>query len=168
MRKRLQDLHGQQFESQYLQASVDSHEQALALLDTQLSSEPGSSDLGKELQRARDTIAEHLNTPRRCAPIRASPTDHSSPDNASMRQPANRAKRRRRSRLTSCPTWEIAMGEPRDANRQPTDMHNVSINEEWELQYWARELGMSEDDLKRAVQEVGNVTNRLRDYRPPH
>ncbi|MBO9793956.1 MULTISPECIES: DUF4142 domain-containing protein [Xanthomonas] len=60
VRKRLQDLHGQQFESQYLQASVDSHEQALALLDTQLSSEPGSSDLGKELQRARDTIAEHL------------------------------------------------------------------------------------------------------------
>ncbi|AVQ08414.1 TPA: DUF4142 domain-containing protein [Xanthomonas vasicola pv. zeae] len=59
-RKRLQDLYGQQFELQYLQASVDSHEQALALLDTQLSSEPGSSDLGKELQRARETIAEHL------------------------------------------------------------------------------------------------------------
>ncbi|PPV06844.1 hypothetical protein XBLMG947_2206 [Xanthomonas bromi] len=59
-RKRLQDLHGQQFESQYLQASVDGHEQALALLDTQLSSEPGSSDLGKELQHARETIAEHL------------------------------------------------------------------------------------------------------------
>ncbi len=34
-RKRLQDLHGQQFASQYLQSSVDSHEQALALLDTQ-------------------------------------------------------------------------------------------------------------------------------------
>ncbi|KGE51016.1 DUF4142 domain-containing protein [Xanthomonas axonopodis] len=60
IRRRLQDLHGQQFESQYLQATVDSHEQALALLDTQLSSEPGSSDLGKELQRARGTIAEHL------------------------------------------------------------------------------------------------------------
>ncbi|MCL1552400.1 DUF4142 domain-containing protein [Xanthomonas nasturtii] len=59
-RTRLQNLHGQQFESQYLQTSVDSHQQALALLDTQLSSEPGSSDLGKELQRVRDTIAEHL------------------------------------------------------------------------------------------------------------
>ncbi|WP_429002856.1 DUF3606 domain-containing protein [Xanthomonas campestris pv. passiflorae] len=63
---------------------------------------------------------------------------------------------------------EIAMGEPQDANRQPTDMHSVSINEERELQYWARELGMSEDDLKRAVQEVGNVTTKLRAYRPPH
>jgi predicted outer membrane protein len=59
-RKRLDGLNGKEFETQYLQASVTGHEQALALLDTQLSSEPGSSDLGKELQRARETIAEHL------------------------------------------------------------------------------------------------------------
>ena len=38
-----------------------------------------------------------------------------------------------------------------DANRKPTDMEHVSISEEWELQYWARELGMSEDDLRAAV-----------------
>ncbi|MCC8485068.1 DUF3606 domain-containing protein [Xanthomonas campestris pv. raphani] len=55
-----------------------------------------------------------------------------------------------------------------DANRKPTDMEHVSISEEWELQYWARELGMSEDDLRAAVEEVGNVTTQLRDYRPPH
>lgn len=59
-RKRLDGLNGKEFETQYLQTSVTSHEQALALLDTQLSSEPGSSDLGKELQRARETIAQHL------------------------------------------------------------------------------------------------------------
>ncbi|WP_407366960.1 DUF3606 domain-containing protein [Xanthomonas campestris] len=55
-----------------------------------------------------------------------------------------------------------------DANRKPTDMEHVSISEEWEPQYWARELGMSEDDLRAAVEEVGNVTTKLRDYRPPH
>ena len=55
-----------------------------------------------------------------------------------------------------------------DANRKPTDMEHVSISEERELQYWARELGMSEDDLRAAVEEVGNVTTKLRDYRPPH
>ena len=55
-----------------------------------------------------------------------------------------------------------------DANRKPTDMEHVIISEEWELQYWARELGMSEDDLRAAVEEVGNVTTKLRDYRPPH
>ncbi|PPT96569.1 DUF4142 domain-containing protein [Xanthomonas arboricola] len=60
-RKRLQDLDGKEFETQYLQASVTSHEQALTLLDDQLASEPGSSDLGKELQRARQTIAQHLD-----------------------------------------------------------------------------------------------------------
>ncbi|PPU38769.1 DUF4142 domain-containing protein [Xanthomonas arboricola] len=59
-RKRLEGLDGKEFETQYLQASVTSHEQALTLLDAQLASEPGSSDLGKELQRARDTIAQHL------------------------------------------------------------------------------------------------------------
>ncbi|MCC5064302.1 DUF3606 domain-containing protein [Xanthomonas campestris] len=55
-----------------------------------------------------------------------------------------------------------------DTNRKPTDMEHVSISEEWELQYWARELGMSEDDLRAAVEEVGNVTTKLRAYRPPH
>ncbi|MCS3808410.1 DUF4142 domain-containing protein [Xanthomonas sp. 4461] len=60
-RDQLEALHGQAFEKQYLQTAVRSHEQALALLDTQLRSEPGSSDLGKELQRTRDTIAEHLD-----------------------------------------------------------------------------------------------------------
>ncbi|APP77740.1 hypothetical protein BJD12_09590 [Xanthomonas vesicatoria ATCC 35937] len=60
-RDQLEPLHGQAFEKQYLQAAVRSHEQALALLDTQLSSEPGSSDLGKELQRMRETVAEHLD-----------------------------------------------------------------------------------------------------------
>ncbi|MFC0153226.1 DUF4142 domain-containing protein [Xanthomonas dyei] len=59
-RDQLQALHGQAFETQYLQTAVRSHEQALELLDKQLSSEPGSSDLGKELQRMRETIAEHL------------------------------------------------------------------------------------------------------------
>nr|WP_238601101.1 DUF4142 domain-containing protein [Xanthomonas arboricola] len=53
-------MNGKEFETQYLQASVTSHEQALTLLDAQLASEPGSSDLGKELQRARETIAQHL------------------------------------------------------------------------------------------------------------
>ncbi|NIJ75096.1 putative outer membrane protein [Xanthomonas campestris] len=59
-RKRLEGLNGKEFETQYLQASITSHEQALALLDAQLASEPGSTDLGKELQRAHETIAQHL------------------------------------------------------------------------------------------------------------
>lgn len=47
-------------------------------------------------------------------------------------------------------------------------MANVDINEEWELRWWARELGLSEDQLKTAVREVGTATTRLRQYRPPN
>ncbi|HEY0333729.1 MAG TPA: DUF3606 domain-containing protein [Stenotrophomonas sp.] len=57
---------------------------------------------------------------------------------------------------------------PNDHERQPGDMANVNINEEWELRWWARELNLSEDQLRTAVQEVGNATTKLRQYRPPH
>jgi len=46
-------------------------------------------------------------------------------------------------------------------------MANVNINEEWELRWWARELGLSETQLKDAVREVGTATTQLREYRPP-
>ncbi|PPU77202.1 DUF4142 domain-containing protein [Xanthomonas sp. NCPPB 1638] len=59
-RKQLEQLQGRNFQTQYLKASVTSHEQALALLDTRFNGEPGSSDLGKALQRVRIAIAEHL------------------------------------------------------------------------------------------------------------
>lgn len=51
---------------------------------------------------------------------------------------------------------------------RPKDMANVNINEEWELRWWARELNLSEDQLKQAVHEVGTATTRLRDYKPPN
>lgn len=57
---------------------------------------------------------------------------------------------------------------PNDQERRPGDMANVNINEEWELRWWARELGFSEDQLKNAVREVGNATTKLRQYRPPN
>jgi len=52
-------------------------------------------------------------------------------------------------------------------DRRPEDMANVNINEEWELRWWARELGLSETQLKDAVREVGTATTQLREYRPP-
>ncbi|WP_429002597.1 DUF3606 domain-containing protein [Xanthomonas fragariae] len=47
-------------------------------------------------------------------------------------------------------------------------MHKVRINQEWDLQLWARELPICADDLNKAVQEMGNATTTLRDDRPPH
>lgn len=57
---------------------------------------------------------------------------------------------------------------PNDDERRPGDMANVNINEEWELRWWARELDLTEDQLRAAVKEVGTATTRLRQYRPPH
>jgi hypothetical protein len=51
---------------------------------------------------------------------------------------------------------------------KPKDPDRININEEWELRFWARELGLSEDQLKQAVEEVGVLTTELRRYRPPH
>lgn len=61
------------------------------------------------------------------------------------------------------------MSKPENTDdRAPSDLANVNINEEWELRWWARELGMSEDNLRAAVDEVGTATTKLREYRPPH
>lgn len=61
------------------------------------------------------------------------------------------------------------MSKPENTDdRVPSDLANVNINEEWELRWWARELGMSEDNLRAAVNEVGTATTKLREYRPPH
>lgn len=54
-----------------------------------------------------------------------------------------------------------------DQDRRPKDMANVNITEEWELRWWARELGLGEDQLKQAVREVGTATTKLREYHPP-
>ncbi len=59
------------------------------------------------------------------------------------------------------------MNTPAD-DRRPKDMANVNINEEWELRWWARELQLSEDQLRQAVREVGTATTQLRDYKPPN
>ncbi len=59
------------------------------------------------------------------------------------------------------------MTTPQD-ERRPQDMANVNINEEWELRWWARELKLSESQLKEAVREVGTATTKLRDYKPPN
>lgn len=59
------------------------------------------------------------------------------------------------------------MNTPED-DRRPADTANVNITDEWELRWWARELNLSEDQLKQAVREVGTATTKLREYRPPN
>lgn len=41
------------------------------------------------------------------------------------------------------------------SNRGPRDRSRINTSEEWELRYWTKEFGVTEDELKAAVQAVG-------------
>jgi hypothetical protein len=39
--------------------------------------------------------------------------------------------------------------------RGPQDSSRINVNEEWELRYWTKKFGVSEEELKAAVNKVG-------------
>jgi hypothetical protein len=47
-------------------------------------------------------------------------------------------------------------------NRGPQDRSRISLSEPWEVQYWTKELGVSREELERAVQAAGNSTAAVR------
>jgi len=47
-------------------------------------------------------------------------------------------------------------------DRGPQDRARINVNEEWELRYWTKELGVSEERLRKAVQKVGASTEAVR------
>jgi hypothetical protein len=48
--------------------------------------------------------------------------------------------------------------------RRPQDTSRISLNEKWEVKYWCRELGVSEDELRVAVLNVGNDAQKVKKY----
>lgn len=40
-------------------------------------------------------------------------------------------------------------------NRGPQDASKINVNEEWELRYWTKKLGVSAEELKAAVRQAG-------------
>jgi hypothetical protein len=48
-------------------------------------------------------------------------------------------------------------------NRGAQDRSRINVNEPYELHYWAKELGVSEDELKQLVKEYGVSAERVRD-----
>jgi hypothetical protein len=49
-------------------------------------------------------------------------------------------------------------------DRGPQDRSRINVNEDWERQYWAKELGVTEDELRRAVQTAGPVVEAVRKH----
>jgi hypothetical protein len=48
------------------------------------------------------------------------------------------------------------------ADNLPRDRSRVNLNDEWELQYWTKELGVSVDRLQKAVGRVGTSVEAVR------
>jgi hypothetical protein len=47
-----------------------------------------------------------------------------------------------------------------DKSKQgPQDRSRINVNERYELDYWSKKFGVSEDELKRAVDKVGAMAD---------
>ncbi|GAB3436395.1 DUF3606 domain-containing protein [Massilia solisilvae] len=47
--------------------------------------------------------------------------------------------------------------------RGQQDRSRINMNEPWEVKYWTRELGVSQEELARAVQQAGNSVTAVRE-----
>lgn len=47
-------------------------------------------------------------------------------------------------------------------SRIPEDIAKVELTEEWQLAYWTKHFGTSEQDLRAALKEAGNSTEQVK------
>jgi len=47
-------------------------------------------------------------------------------------------------------------------DRGPQDRSRINVNEDWEVRYWTRELGVSKEELERAVKQAGPSVEAVR------
>ena len=54
---------------------------------------------------------------------------------------------------------------PDDLSKKgPQDRSRINTSESWELRYWAKELGTTEEKLRAAVKAVGTRTDDVRKH----
>lgn len=46
--------------------------------------------------------------------------------------------------------------------RQPQDKDRINVNEPWEVRYWTQKLGVSEAQLKQAVNAAGPMAAKVK------
>lgn len=49
-------------------------------------------------------------------------------------------------------------------DRGPQDRARINVNEEWEVRHWTEALGVSKEELERAVQQVGPSAAAVREH----
>jgi hypothetical protein len=50
------------------------------------------------------------------------------------------------------------------SKRGGSDRNRISLDEEHEVSYWTKELGVSREELAEAVKNVGNSAERVREH----
>jgi hypothetical protein len=48
------------------------------------------------------------------------------------------------------------------SKRRPQDSSRINMNEDYEVSYWTRKLGVSREELKRATSKFGSIVARVR------
>ena len=46
----------------------------------------------------------------------------------------------------------------------PQDRSRINVHEEWEVRHWTEALGVTREELERAVAEVGVSANAVREH----
>lgn len=58
---------------------------------------------------------------------------------------------------------------PDDLSKRGTaDRSRIALGEEHEVRYWTEKLGVSREELERAVNAVGNSADRVREHLHKH
>lgn len=65
--------------------------------------------------------------------------------------------------LVSIHTSEIDMADDQ-SNRGPQDRARISMSEDYEVRYWTEALGVTKEELQRAVDQVGNGADAVREF----
>lgn len=47
--------------------------------------------------------------------------------------------------------------------KRPQDATRINMNEDYEVRYWTKKLGISREELKRATSKFGSVVTRIRE-----
>lgn len=49
-------------------------------------------------------------------------------------------------------------------DKGPQDRSKINLTEKWEVEYWTKLLGCTEEDLREAVEKMGNSSQVIKDY----
>ncbi len=60
--------------------------------------------------------------------------------------------------------FKIIMMSDNKTNIGGADRHRISLEEDYELRYWANKFGVSRDELKKVVRQVGDNPQAVEDY----